>query len=196
MESVQQETRDTDKKLRMVNNGTQQLEKILTMGRTESSHRGLGYPGWAASVEGPLNDSTVFVKERNPLKVTQGRAEPAKKETLSPRSILLPRNCEKIPKLQGITEGPKIRNQLQRQEIEVVITVEGLGTSDKGASKEKGSVSSFFSDSVVSGSLKKNCTKNPRTSQKKWRTSVCWTTTTLVNLTQKLKRKLFSRLLR
>ncbi|VVA94108.1 unnamed protein product [Arabis nemorensis] len=52
MESVQQETHNTNERLRLVNNGTQQLEKILTMGRTDSAHRGLGYSGWAKSVGG------------------------------------------------------------------------------------------------------------------------------------------------
>ncbi|KFK35597.1 hypothetical protein AALP_AA4G012100 [Arabis alpina] len=56
---VQQEIHETYEKLRQFNNDTQQLERILTMGRTESSHWGLGYPGWVSSGEGLLSDSYI-----------------------------------------------------------------------------------------------------------------------------------------
>lgn len=60
---LEQELSANYKKIRMLNTGSQNLDKILAMGRVDSHHRGLGYQGGASSSGYPVPKPITFVKE-------------------------------------------------------------------------------------------------------------------------------------
>ena len=47
---LERELNDKHKQIRMLNKGSESLDKILAMGRTESQQRGLGYQGYTGKI--------------------------------------------------------------------------------------------------------------------------------------------------
>lgn len=58
---LQRELNDKHKQIRMLDKGSEELDKILTMGRTDTHHRGLGYQGYSGNQHQAENKTINFI---------------------------------------------------------------------------------------------------------------------------------------